>query len=263
MIVLSAIVPHSPLLIPSIGKEHTAKLEQTLKSFETIQQALYVAKPDTIVIISPHAQLYPDAFSGNIAPTYKGSVKAFGDHEPLFEAKADFLLMDHIHREMRSSKTPFTLSSNEELDYGISIPFSLLTEHLPNTKLAPLATSQLSIEQHIQFGRDLMNVLRNETHRIALIASADLSHHTNSLSPKGLKPEGAWFNDAIRQCALTRDLPAFTSLDTAKCELAGQCGQRPIAILMGALEGANVKAKELSYEAPFGVGYSVMMFEPA
>lgn len=263
MIVFAAIVPHSPLLVPSVGKEHREKLAQTLKAFETLEQALYLAKPDTIVIISPHAQMYPDAFSGNMAPKYIGSLKAFGDHEPLFEAKADFLLLDHIHRGMRDHKISFTLSSSEELDYGVSIPFSLLTTHLPSAKLAPISTSMLGVQEHAAFGHELAEVLRNETGRIAIIASADLSHHANAASPKGSTPEGQWFEQAIREYALAQNAKGIVEMDAAKCEAAGQCGQKPIAVLMGALDGIKLKANELSYEAPFGVGYSVIKFDLA
>ncbi len=263
MIVFAAVVPHSPLLVQSVGREHREKLAQTLKAFEQLEQALYLAKPDTIVIVSPHAQMYPDAFSGNMSPKYIGSLKAFGDHEPLFEAKADFLLLDHVHRAMRGSKVPFTLSSSEELDYGVSIPFSLLTTHLPNVKLAPISTSLLGIAEHVQFGRELANSIRQETSRVALIVSADLSHHANAASPKGASPEGEWFEKAVREYALTQNVQGLIDMDATKCEAAGQCGQKPIAIMMGALEGIKLKATELSYEAPFGVGYSVSKYDLA
>ena len=36
MIVSAAIVPHTPLLAPSIGKEHREKLAATLKAFTEI-----------------------------------------------------------------------------------------------------------------------------------------------------------------------------------------------------------------------------------
>lgn len=263
MLVFAAITPHSPLLVPSVGKEHRDKLAQTLKAFEQLEQALYLAKPDTIVIISPHAQMYPDAFSGNLAPKYIGSLKAFGDHEPLFEAKADFLLLDHVQRAMRDNKIPFSLSSSEELDYGISIPFSLLTTHLPSVKLAPISTSMLGATEHAQFGRELANVIRQETNRVAIIASADLSHHANAASPKGATADGEWFEKAIREYIVSQNAKGICEMDAAKCEAAGQCGQKPIAVLMGALEGINLKTTELSYEAPFGVGYSVIKFDLA
>ena len=38
---------------------------------------------------------------------------------------------------------------------------------------------------------------------------------------------------------------------------AGECGYRSILILMGILDGLNIKPRILSYEGPFGVGYLV------
>ncbi len=78
MIIFGAIVPHSPLLIPSIGKEHRQGLAKTIEAIQEIEQALYLAKPDTICIIAPHGSRYPDAFSINLAATYKGNFKTFG-----------------------------------------------------------------------------------------------------------------------------------------------------------------------------------------
>ena len=43
-------------------------------------------------------------------------------------------------------------------------------------------------------------------------------------------------------------------------ENAGECGLRSIFIMLGAMEGEEVKGKVLSYEGPFGVGYGVMTF---
>ena len=132
MIVSAAIVPHTPLLAPSIGKEHREKLATTLQAFTELEQALYLAKPDTIVMISPHAPMYPDAFSGNVASNFKAVLKEFGDHGTEVKGKANFLMLDHIHRAMRQANIPFTLSSSEELDYGFTIPLMLLTTHLQN-----------------------------------------------------------------------------------------------------------------------------------
>src|SRR5688572_5579781 len=152
MIVLAAIVPHSPLLAPSIGKEHREKLADTLNAYEELAQSLYLAKPETIVMLSPHAPMYPDAFSGNIAPTFKGTLKEFGDHGTEFPIKADFLLLDHIHRHMRDNNIPFTMTSAEELDYATTIPLLFLLKNLPNVKLIPIGMSGLDAQKHYQFG---------------------------------------------------------------------------------------------------------------
>lgn len=263
MIVFSAIIPHSPLLIPSIGKEHRDQLAQTLHAYTELEQALYLTKPDTLVIISPHAAMYPDAFSGNMAASFTGVLKDFGDHGTTVKAKTDFLLLDHIHRAMREEDIPFTLTSQEELDYGFTIPLLLLTPHLERWKLVPLSTSLLDGQHHYEMGRQLKRVLHAEQHRVAIMASADLSHHSNYLSAQGATPEGQQFDQLVRDKVLHMDAAGLLALDQNLVEKAQQCGYKPILMLLGALENIQCTPKELCYEAPFGVGYLTMKFDIA
>lgn len=263
MIVTAAIVPHTPLLAPTIGKEHREKLAQTVQALTEIEQALYLAKPDTIVMISPHAPMYPDSFSGNVAPSFKAGLKEFGDHGTIVQAKANFMMMDHIHRHMRDNGIPFTMSSSEELDYGFTVPLLHLTSKLQNWKLVPLSVSMLDGQAHYKFGQELKNVIHADNARVAIIASADLSHHANPLSPEGMLPEGEQFDKFMREKAMSLDGPELLAADPNMLEKAGQSGYRPILILAGCLEGMNIKPKELGYEAPFGVGLMTVRYDLA
>jgi MEMO1 family protein len=263
MIVFSAIVPHSPLLAPSIGKEKRDALKETIRAFGEIEQALYLSKVETIVMISPHATSYPDAFSANMAPKYSGTFKAFGDHQTTVDAKGDFLLLDRLQRELRVEGVPFTLTSSEELDYGFSVPLLLLTPHLKDWHLVPLAPSLLGAQAHVDFGKKLKAVLHSESTRVAIIASADLSHKLTAQSPGGVSVEGPAFDATIRSKLKTMDVQGLLALDAQAVEAAGQCGYRPIMMLLGALDGINVKPTEVAYEAPFGVGYLTMRFDLA
>ena len=261
MIVFAALVPHSPLLAPGVGKEKRDALLGTLKAYAEVEQALVAAKPDTIVIISPHAHTYPDAFSANMAPKYVGTLKAFGDHQTTVDAKSDFLLLDRLQRELRSEGVPFTLTSSEELDYGFTIPLLLLTPRLPEWKLVPIAPSLMDAQAHVDFGRKLENVLHQETTRVAIIASADLSHKLTTDSPGGASVEGPAFDATVRSKLATMDVQGLLALDAQAVEAAGQCAYRPIMTLLGMLEDQSVKPRELCFEAPFGVGYLTMLFE--
>lgn len=263
MLVFSALVPHSPLLAPRVSKDKRGALEATLKAYEELEQALYLTKTETIAIISPHAASYADAFSANMAPKYEGNLKSFGDHETTVEAKGDFLLLDRLQRELRAAGTPFTLSSAEELDYGFTVPLLLLTPHLKDWRLLPLAPSLLDAQAHVTFGQRLKSVLHRETTRVAFIASADMSHKLNQQSPGGASVEGPAFDATMRTKLAALDLPGLLALDAQAVEAAGQCGYRPIMTLMGVLDGLNIKARELAYEAPFGVGYLTMRFDLA
>lgn len=263
MIVFAALVPHSPLLAPGVGKEKREALSATLKAYADVEQALYLSKPETIVVISPHAPSYPDAFSANMSPKYLGTLKAFGDHQTTVEAAGDFLLLDRLQRKLRSEGTPFTLTSSEELDYGFTVPLLLLTPHLTSWRLVPLAPSLLDAQAHVEFGRNLNRVLHGETSRVAVIASADLSHKLGPSSPGGTSVEGPAFDATLRSKLSAMDVQGLLALDATAVEAAGQCAFRPTMTLLGMLSGMNIKATELCYEAPFGVGYLTMKFELA
>lgn len=261
MIVFAAIVPHSPLLLPTIGKEHQTKLAQTLTTYQEVEQALYLVKAETLCIIAPHGPRYPDSFSANMAGTYKGTLKSFGDFSTTVSAKSDYMLIDRVHRKMREEGLPFTLTSSEELDYGYSIPIIMLTSHLQNWKLFPVSPSMMDGKAHYEFGRQLKRVLHAETRRVAVIASADLSHKLSADSPGSPSSEGPKFDEAVKQAVQTKDSNHLLSLPLEVIENSGQCGYRPITTLLGTLENMNYEPKILSYEAPFGVGYLVAKYD--
>ncbi|MFZ2804217.1 MAG: class III extradiol dioxygenase subunit B-like domain-containing protein [Patescibacteria group bacterium] len=263
MIVFAGIVPHSPILVPSIGKEHTEKLAATVAAIKEIEQALYLVKPDTIVIIAPHGARYPDAFSVNLADKYTGNFKSFGDFTTTVSAKSDFLMIDHLQRKLREENVPFTLTSTDELDYGYSVPILMLTSHLANWKLIPISPSMLDGKSHYEFGAQLKRVLHAEPARVAVIASADLSHKLNASSPGGASTEGPLFDAAVADATSKNKPDPLFALSPDIIENAGQCGYRPIMTLLGTLQDMNVTPKQLCYEAPFGVGYLTVRYDIA
>jgi len=263
MIVFGAIVPHSPILVPSIGKEHRDKLSATVAAMAEIEQALYLAKPDTIVIIAPHGARYPDAFSINLSSKYTGNFKSFGDFSTVVEAKSDFLMIDHLQRKLREENVPFTLTSTEELDYGYTIPILTLTTHLTNWKLIPISPSMLDGKSHYEFGAQLKRVLHAESARVAVIASADLSHKLTKDSPGGASAEGPAFDAAVNDAATKNSPDPLLALPADTIENAGQCGFRPIMTLLGTMHEMNVTPKKLCYEAQLGVGYLTARYDIA
>lgn len=261
MIVFGAIVPHSPLLIESIGKDQRTKLQTTLEAIAQIEQDLYLAKPETLVIIAPHGPRYPDAFSTNMAGSYTGTLKSFGDFSTTVKAKSDYMLIDRSHRKMRFEDIPYTLTSTEELDYSFTIPILLLTQHLQKWKLFPISPSMMDGKAHYEFGRQIKRVLHKEKRRVAIIASADLSHKLTTDSPGGVSQEGPRFDEMIQQYVTADDPTPLLTMPTEIIENSGQCGYRPICALLGMMDKMNVTRQRLSYEAPFGVGYLTAKFD--
>src|SRR5439155_25281733 len=114
------------------------------------------------------------------------------------------------------------------------------------------------LSRFVEFGGWLQLRLRDRS--AILIASGDLSHRLTPDAPYGFRPQGPLFDrlviDALRACAWEQ----IEALDPDLVEEAGECGLRPLAILLGAGRAANLNSQVLSYEGPFGVGYPVVAF---
>ena len=63
MPILNAImVPHPPLIIPQVGRGQEKKIQATIDACREAAALVANAKPDTVVLITPHSTLYADWF---------------------------------------------------------------------------------------------------------------------------------------------------------------------------------------------------------
>lgn len=260
MLTFAAIVPHPPLLLPSVGgEESTKKLAVTAESFRNLEQALYVTHPEVLVIISPHGNGPADALMLNFAAQYTVQFKEFGDFQTQRTFHSDVLLMDHMQRLARK-EVPLVVASQEQLDYGTGIPLVQLTEHLPHTTIVPISTCGLDTKTHFEAGKMFKEEILNSNKRIAVIASADLSHTLTTDAPGGFAKEGKDLDELVNQLIATRNTAGMISIDAELMSKAKECGIRPISVLLGILSGMEYQNKIYSYEAPFGVGYLTSQF---
>ncbi|MEI6597017.1 MAG: class III extradiol dioxygenase subunit B-like domain-containing protein, partial [bacterium] len=253
-IVFSAIVPHPPILIPTIGKENINQLKTTSDAFLKLEQDLYASQPETVIIISPHGHLQEEAFTINLCPEFTVNFEDFGDLATKFILNGDVGLAYKI-KEKLETKVPLQLISEPELDYGASVPLYLLTQHLPKIKIIPTYYSGLDLTAHFNFGQIIKSNLLVSNTRIAIIASGDLSHKLSKNSPSGYNPKGKKFDKKLIDGLLKKETGEIIKFKPELIADAGECGLKSIIILLGILEGMKYEPQLLSYESPFGVGY--------
>ncbi len=260
MLVFSAITPHPPMLLPKIGKDHFDQLKKTTEAIKLLEGELYAARPDVIIIISAHGPVLPDAFTINLSPTYRINFEEFGDFGTKLEFKSSPMLISRI-KEALLNKVPLVLISEEVLDHGASVPLFYLAQHLPNVSLIPAGYSLLDYQAHLDFGNKLKNEISKSNKRIAIIASADLSHRLTKEAQAGYSPQGKIFDQKIIELLTKKDLPGILKLDPKLIKEVSECGLRSILILLGIIQDLNYEFEMLSYEGPFGVGYLVGNFK--
>ena len=258
-LVFSTIVPHPPLILPSVGKENTKKLKKTAAAYKKIEEDLYASQATTILLISPHGCIQENSFCLNQSPEFIANLESFGD----FSTKTALIgnvILTHKIREALETKAPVQMVTEPKLDYGSSIPLMLLTPHLPKIKIIPLYYSGKDLETNFKFGELLRNEILHTNERVAVVASGDLSHRLSKSSPAGYSPKGKKFDKKVIEYLLAQETAELLKMDEGFVHDACECGLKSIAVLLGILGGMKYEPKELSYESPFGIGYLVMEF---
>lgn len=260
MLVFSAICPHPPILIPTVGQENLAHIKKTHLAMQKLADEFYASQPETVLIISPHGKLLETAFTINTAPHLTANFKQFGDMETELNFKGDMGLCHQI-KEVLETKIPIQLIAEPTLDHGAGVPLYYLSKNLAQLKIIPLGYSWQNSAMHFKLGQELAEIIHTSKQRIAVIASGDLSHCLTKNAPAKYSPVGKKFDKKIVELINQKETDKILNLDKQFVAEAAECGLRSILILLGILSEHNYTPEVLSYEGPFGVGYLVCNFE--
>lgn len=255
MLQFAAITPHPPIIIPGIGQpEDLKKVSKTIQAMEKLAVDFVKIKPETVLIISPHAPMDYNGFLINSETDIKGSFIDFGLDQD-FSFNNDYELMEQIGYRANNAGVPVHFRGSF-LDHGALVPLYYLTQKI-KPRLVHCAFSFLDFKTHLRYGEIIRNVIDEAKGRkIAVVASGDLSHRLIPGAPAGYSPKGQEFDQELIKRLNERDISGILEIEPNLIEAAGECGLRSIIILLGIL-GAKYVFNLLSYEGPFGVGYLV------
>lgn len=259
-LVFAAITPHPPMLIPSIGKEQLKKIDKTKTALERLEEDLYLAKPDIVIIISPHGSYFSDAFTVNVCPEFETDLKKFGDLTTKLKFKGEMHISALISDRAKEEGLPTSMVTERGLDHGSSVPLFALCQHLPDVQVLQIGFSDMDYKTHVDFGYFLKEIIMNSNKRIAVIASADLSHALRTDSPAGFNPAGEKFDEKIQELLSHNNTSGMLQMDPELIKNASECGFRSCLVLMGILKNMDYEFRSYAYEAPFGIGYLTANF---
>ncbi|SHM68268.1 uncharacterized protein, PH0010 family/AmmeMemoRadiSam system protein A/AmmeMemoRadiSam system protein B [Caldanaerovirga acetigignens] len=264
------LMPHPAIMIEEVGKKETLKVKNSIEAAHRVGEEIVRLKPETIVIISPHGPVFQDAICVYDFPL-KGDFAEFGVPELTLEFVPDEQLKAEVLKKANEKKIPTVKSSiinysryglKKKLDHGVMVPLYFITRHTADIKLVPMSFGMLPYEDLYTFGKAIGEAAESLDKKVVVVASGDLSHRLLPGAPAGFDPEGKVFDEKLISILERFDLDALYDMDQDLIERAGECGLRSIWIMLGTLDGREVKAEVLSYEGPFGVGYCVAAFYP-
>ena len=268
-IVAAYAVCHPPLIIPSVGGGRERDIQRTIDAYWDIARRIVEHGPETIIVTSPHAPLYRDAFHITTERRLEGSMEAFGAPQSKVEAAIDTELAEAIAREAGAAGIATASSSwrDRAMDHATFIPLWFVeqacrkTGREPAYRLVRVGLSGFPPETHRELGHAIRRAVDATGRRCVFIASGDMSHKLKEDGPYGFAPEGPELDARLCDIFESGQLGRLFELDEGFCDHAAECGVRSFQIMAGALEGTPHRSELLSYEGPFGVGYGMAAFE--
>jgi len=261
---LAAIVPHPPIILPSIGQGQEREIRATIASYREIARRVRQLSPDTLVIISSHATSYADYFHISPGKKARGDLKRFGAEQQQVNVAYDEEFSLALEKNCkRAGVTAGTKGEREKaLDHGTIIPLSFLAERELASEVVRIGISALSAAEHYRLGKCIKKTAEELDRSVVIVASGDLSHKLLETGPYGYHASGPEFDRQATAAMADGDFLRLMTLDPTLCEEAAECGLGTFWVLAGTLDRTRVKSELLSYEGPFGVGYAVAAFTP-
>ena len=263
MITGACMVPHPPIILPEVGRGEEKKITATTESFHKVGKAIAEAKPEVLIISTPHSVMYGDYFHISPGKCAEGDMGLFRAPDVKFSVDYDTELVNRICEMADDKGFPAGTEGERDpmLDHGVMVPLYFINKYYKDYKLVRVGLSGLSLKDHATFGELMRDAADELGRRVYYIASGDLSHKLKESGPYGFDPAGPVYDDKIMKTMGAGAFEELTDYEPGLLESAAECGHRSFCILSGFLKGAKVTAEALSHEDVFGVGYGVCLYK--
>lgn len=255
---------HPPVLIPEVGEGRENEAQKTIRGLRDLALKVAEVKPEVIVCITPHGNVFRDGVAVVYENQMKGDLRNFGHPEINLEKDCDMGLLDELNMSFGKNNC-HTIFLNEaiaaeykidlNLDHGVLVPLYFIEKYYRTYKIVHITIGELSLIELYKMGKVIKEAIEARGKETMILASADLSHCLKDEGPYAFNPMGPLFDENIVSGIKTKNYYSILTAPHQVYEPAGQCGLRPIIMGLGTIDGWDTEATVFSYEGPFGVGY--------
>jgi aromatic ring-opening dioxygenase LigB subunit len=253
--VFACMTPHGSEIIEALSEPNIDLMKTTRSSMERLGEWMTSARPEVLIVFTPHGLRLDGQFSVTDSERMYGEVEDHGAAVTM-ERPVDRDLAKAIVAAARTEQIPvgavnYATSAGPlsclPLDWGAVVPLSFM----PNVPIVVITPSRLvAYDDHIRFGQVLAGVVRDSGKRVGLIASCDWSHAHTADGPYGFHPAAAALDKELVGFIQSNDLERMMELDAQFVEDAKPDGIWQTLMLAGAIDRADRHVEFLSYEVP-------------
>ena len=265
MIVLGAVLPHPPILLPEIADGRQRDVRATLDAYDLVGRRLLELHIGRVLMISTHGIVTLRRFHV-LNARLSGNLSRFRAPQIRFERDPDPDLVKSIMNAADKHDLPLTATKTwEESDHSLGVPLRLLADAVPS-KIAVVSISFRPPEDHYRLGQAIGAALCSSSlaEPTAILASGDAVHTLTEESAYKRHPRAQEVQSEFEAALTDWDPDRLCVIDESLRREVDESVISPTLILMGALNAradVTVHPRILASEHPWGVGYVTALVE--
>ena len=258
----ACIMPHGSDIIPQLAERKTERLfEKTRESVRKIARDIRNARPQTIVLASPHNLRLQDNIAIVTAENSTGYLKSPRGRKVSLSLRCDREFAQDLLEESTRKHLPVVganygtaegLASDMPMDWGTLVPMWFVTkeEQVKARTVIVTPSREISLRQNIALGTTIAEMAEKRTKRLVFIASADQAHAHKKSGPYGYHRSAAKYDEFVSQAIQKNRIESISRLSKRFVEDAKPDSLWQMAILAGLTKVVKMRGNMLSYEVP-------------
>ena len=273
-LVFAAIAPHGSSAIPgAVEPAEDALARETQEAMAELQRRFEAARPQAVVVLSPHNVHVEGAMAVVTAGSLAGGLADWGAPGITLRAEVDRDLAEQVKASLRAAGIPVVAisfggnNSHESvhpMDWAVLIPLWFMGgRSLPPVPAVVVSPARdLTPEAHVAAGRAIADAAAASGKRVALVASCDHGHGHRADGPYGFRPESQVFDDRVVELVRADRLKELVDFDQELVRAAAADSWWQMLMLAGATE-SGWKGEFLSYQHPTYYGMLCAAYVPS
>ena len=263
-LVYACIAPHGSEAIAKLASKSTVrKFQKTRQGLQQLAKEVRKARPDTIVIASPHnlklwrriAIVTAENSTGTLQASLRNK-KSVG-----LKVKCDVKFARELVDAATRRKLPVVganygtfdgVTSDMPMDWGTLVPlWFIIPECRPKPKVVIVTPSrEIPLSQNFQFGRVVGEVSERIAKRIVFVASADQAHRHRKSGPYGFNKASKEYDRLVLQAIQRGCIDSIMGFRPKFVDAARPDSLWQMTMLAGAIDSFRMKADVISYDVP-------------
>jgi len=276
-IVYACITPHGAQILPELAGEHMETLAPTRTAMEEIGRRMTAARPDVIVVATPHG-LRLEGYNAVVTAAYtEGRMEGPGGVVEASFACDRTLARDIVHRAAGAGLPVVGCNygaldgpaSLVPLDWGALIPLYFMgarTGQSPADRPQVVLvgpTRDIPLPELARFGQVIAEAAAACGKRVGFVASADQAHAHDPHGPYGFDPAAAEYDARVVDIVRRDRLEELFGLPADLVERAKPDSLWQMIMLYGVGQHTPLRGEFLSYQVPSYFGMLCASYTPA